>query len=71
MLPIILTGPNASVYSYTLIDSGGSAISSIGIKFVIACYFSLKELEEPLTLYVVDRIAYILYYIIYNDFSLF
>ena len=41
ILSIILSGPNALVYSYILINSGGSAISFININFVAMHYFPI------------------------------
>ena len=41
ILSIILSGPNALVHSYTLINSGGSAISFIDINFAATHRFPI------------------------------
>ena len=54
VLPIVLTGPTASVHSYTLVDSGGSTIGFIDTGFATLHRLPTKRLENPLTLNVVD-----------------
>ena len=54
MLSIILTRTTASIYSYILIDSGGSAISFIDTDFAILYCLSIKRLESPLILNIID-----------------
>ena len=41
ILPIILTGPAASIYSYALVNSGGSVISFIDADFAALHHFPL------------------------------
>ena len=55
ILLIILTGPNASIYIYTLTNSNRSAIGFIDARFAAIYYFSLFNLEKPLVLNIVDR----------------
>ena len=49
-----MTGPTISVYSYALVDSGGSAISFIDTGFAALYCLPTKKLENPLTLNIVD-----------------
>ena len=54
ILPIILTGPNASVHTFALTNSGGSVIGFIDARFTAAHRFSLSKLEKPLVLNIID-----------------
>ena len=54
VLPIVLTGPTASMYSYALVDNEGSAISFIDTGFAALYRLPTKRLENPLTLNMVD-----------------
>ena len=54
ILPIILNRSTTSIYSYTFVNSGGSAISFINTDFAVLHYFSLQKLKNPLILNIVD-----------------
>ena len=41
ILPLILSGPNASVHSYTLINNGESIINFININFAATHRFTI------------------------------
>ena len=55
ILLVILTRLTASMHSYALINSGGSAIRFMDTNVAAIHEFALKELEKPLMLNVVDK----------------